>query len=89
MSATHTDTVATSPKSRSVGPVTTIGLVIAVVLIAAVVTFVLQNTDQVSVKFLAWQLDLGLGVAMLIGAAVGAVIAWIISGTVRARRALM
>ena len=88
MSATHTDTVATSTKSRTVGPVTAITLVIAVVLIAAVVIFVLQNTDRVSVEFLAWQLDLGLGVAMLIGAAVGAVIAWIISGTVRARRAL-
>ncbi|GAA1457596.1 lipopolysaccharide assembly protein LapA domain-containing protein [Williamsia maris] len=88
MSATHTDTVATRTKSRTVGPVTAITLVIAVVLIAAVVIFVLQNTDQVSVEFLAWQLDLGLGVAMLIGAAVGAVIAWIISGTVRARRAL-
>jgi len=88
MSATHTDTVSTKTRSRTVGPVTTIALVIAVVLIAAVVTFVLQNTDQVSVEFLAWQLDLGLGVAMLIGAAVGAVIAWIISGSVRARRAL-
>ncbi|MBJ7289304.1 lipopolysaccharide assembly LapA domain-containing protein [Williamsia sp.] len=87
MSATHTD-APTKTRSRTVGPVTTVALVIAVVLIAAVVTFVLQNTDQVSVEFLAWQLDLGLGVAMLIGAAVGAVIAWIISGTVRARRAL-
>ncbi len=88
MSTTHSDSTTTAPKRRKVGPVTVITLVIAAVLIAALVTFVLQNTDQVSVEFLAWQLDLGLGPALLIGAAVGAVIAWILSGAVRARRAL-
>ncbi|KQS00311.1 hypothetical protein ASG12_05165 [Williamsia sp. Leaf354] len=87
MSAATTET-SRPTRRRSIGAGSGVLLVLTVVVIAALVTFVLQNTDKVSVKFLAWQLDLGLGLALLIGAAVGAVLAWLISGSIRARRAL-
>ena len=87
MSAATTET-SRPTRRRSIGAGSGVLLVLTVVVIAALVTFVLQNTDKVSVKFLAWQLDLGLGLALLIGAAVGAVLALLISGSIRARRAL-
>lgn len=74
---------------RKTGSVTSkIALIVALLLIIALVIFVLQNTIHTTIKFISWDFDLGVGVALLGAAVVGAVIALIVSAAIRVRRAV-
>ncbi|MBI5734316.1 MAG: DUF1049 domain-containing protein [Mycolicibacterium neoaurum] len=73
---------------RSGSIATKFGLIIALVLVVALAVFALQNTVHTTVNFLGWSFDLAQGVWLLGAAAVGAVIALIISAAVRVRRAI-
>lgn len=76
------------PTRRSGGFATKFGLIIALVLVVALAVFALQNTVHTTVNFLGWNFDLAQGVWLLGAAAVGAVIALIVSAAVRLRRAV-
>jgi uncharacterized integral membrane protein len=53
--------------------------------IAALVVFMIQNTDDVKVKFLAWDFTLAVWLLVLVSALVGALV-WFGLGVVRRRR---
>ena len=78
----------TPTKRSGTSAFTKISLVVALILIIALVVFVLQNTVHTTIKFISFDFDLGVGVAMLGAAVVGAVIALIVSAAVRVRRAV-
>ena len=63
-------------------------LLVTIVLVAASVVFVLQNTIHTTINFLGWNFDLGQGVAMLGAAVVGAVIALTATAALKVRRAV-
>ncbi|WP_045821746.1 LapA family protein [Williamsia herbipolensis] len=91
MTATTTRTPSTTterPARRGFGAASKMLLAVATVLVAALVVFVLQNTVHTTISFVAWDFDLGVGVALLGSAVVGAVVALTVSGAIRARRAL-
>ncbi len=77
-----------TPARRSGSVLSKITLVIGLVLIVALVVFVLQNTDHTRIEFISFDFDLGVGVALLGAAVVGAVIALIVSAAIRVRRAV-
>lgn len=77
-----------TPTRRSGSVLSKITLVVALVLIIALVVFVLQNTDRTRIEFISFNFDLGVGVALLGAAVVGAVIALIVSAAIRVRRAV-
>jgi uncharacterized integral membrane protein len=65
-----------------------LALAIAVVLTVGLLIFVLQNTVHTRINFIAWNFDVAQGVSLLGAAAIGAIIALIVSAAVRLRRAL-
>lgn len=82
-----TTTADTATKRRG-GLAGKFALLIALVLVATLVIFVLQNTVHTTVNFLGWNFDLGQGVALLGAAIVGAVIALTATAAVKVRRAV-
>ncbi|ORM37666.1 lipopolysaccharide assembly protein LapA domain-containing protein [Williamsia sp. 1135] len=81
---TDTTTTTTAPnKGRRVS--TIIGLIIAAVLVVAFIVFVTQNTEQVQIEFFGLNLDLAQGVALLLAAVVGFLIAVLGAGVLRLR----
>ena len=90
MTATTTPTVRPTerPARRGFGAASKTLLAVATVLVAALVVFVLQNTAHTTISVVAWDFDLGVGVALLGSAVVGSVVALTVSGAIRARRAL-
>lgn len=76
------------PTRRSGGFGTKIGLIFALILVAALAIFALQNTVHTTVNFLGWNFDLAQGVWLLGAALVGAVIALIVSAAIRVRRTI-
>lgn len=81
-------TTSTPAKRSGTSAFTKISLVVALILVIALVVFVLQNTVHTTIKFISFDFDLGVGVALLGAAVVGAVIALIVSAAVRVRRAV-
>ena len=77
-----------TPARRSGSVLSKITLVIGLLLIIALVVFVLQNTKHTTIEFISFNFDLGVGVALLGAAVVGAVIALIVSAAIRVRRAV-
>lgn len=82
---TSTDTKATK---RRGGFASKLALLITLVLVAALVIFVLQNTVHTTIDFLGWNFDLGQGVSLLGAAVVGAVIALTATAALKVRRAV-
>ncbi len=60
-------------------------LVLAGLVVAAVVVFVVQNLDSVPVDFLSWSFDIPLILLIVIAAGTGLVIRWVV-GFVLSRR---
>ena len=77
----------TTPKRRG-GFASKFAILITLILVAALVIFVLQNTIHTNINFLGWNFDLGQGVAMLGAAVVGAIIALTATAAVKVRRAV-
>ena len=50
------------------------GLVVGAVVLVILLVFIVQNLDSVTVQIFAWQLDLPLGVSMLLAAIAGALV---------------
>ncbi|MBY4128960.1 DUF1049 domain-containing protein [Rhodococcus fascians] len=50
------------------------GLVVGAVVLVVLLVFIVQNLDSVTVQIFAWQLDLPLGVSMLLAAIAGALV---------------
>ncbi|MDI9896971.1 DUF1049 domain-containing protein [Rhodococcus sp. IEGM 1381] len=82
---TSTDTTTTK---RRGGFASKLALLITLVLVAALVIFVLQNTVHTTINFLGWNLDLGQGVSLLGAAVVGAVITLTATAALKVRRAV-
>ena len=82
--ATTTTTAPASSSGRRVS--TIIGLILAALLVVALLVFVVQNTEQVHIEFLGLNLDMAQGVALLLAAVVGFLIALLGSGFLRLRR---
>ncbi len=79
------DTDRTSPRrSKRLG--VKLALMTAGLLSVALIIFVLQNTVHTSIGFLAWNADVAQGVSLLMAAAVGAVIALVVSAAIRLRK---
>ena len=78
----------TPTTKRRGGFASKLALLVTVVLVAALVIFVLQNTVHSTINFLGWNFDLGQGVAMLGAAVVGAIIALTATAAVKVRRAV-
>ncbi|KAA0927974.1 lipopolysaccharide assembly protein LapA domain-containing protein [Rhodococcus sp. IEGM 1401] len=83
---TSTDTTK-APKRRG-GFASKFALLITLVLVAALVIFVLQNTVHTTINFLGWNFDLGQGVSLLGAAVVGAVITLTATAALKVRRAV-
>lgn len=83
-----TPTVDRTPTRRGGGVATKLGLIVALVLVVALAIFALQNTVHTTINFIGWNFDLAQGVSLLGAAVVGAVIALIVSATIRVRRAI-
>lgn len=58
---------------------TWLGVIVAVIIAAAFVVFVLQNTDRTVISFLGWHQSLPLSVALLAAAVAGILLAAIIA----------
>ncbi|MDV6264427.1 DUF1049 domain-containing protein [Rhodococcus sp. 14-2483-1-1] len=82
---TSTDTTTTK---RRGGFASKLALLITLVLVAALVIFVLQNTVHTTINFLGWNFDLGQGVSLLGAAVVGAVITLTATAALKVRRAV-
>ncbi|QII07141.1 DUF1049 domain-containing protein [Rhodococcoides fascians A25f] len=82
---TSTDTTTTK---RRGGFASKLALLITLVLVAALVIFVLQNTVHTTIDFLGWNFDLGQGVSLLGAAVVGAVITLTATAALKVRRAV-
>jgi uncharacterized integral membrane protein len=63
-----------------------VGLIVGALLAAALVAFILQNTNEVRVEWLAWEVDAPLWLAMVVTAAGALVLARIVGFVVRRRR---
>lgn len=79
---TTTTTTAANKRGRAS---TIIGLIVAAVLVVAFIVFVSQNTEQVQIEFFGLNLDLAQGVALLLAAVVGFLIAVLGAGMLRLR----
>ena len=73
---------------RRGGVASKFALLITLVLVAALVIFVLQNTVHNTLNFLGWNFDLGQGVSLLGAAVVGAVITLTATAALKVRRAV-
>jgi uncharacterized integral membrane protein len=73
---------------RSGGLATKIAPIVALVLVAALAIFALQNTVHTTVRFIGWDFELSQSVWLLGAAAAGAVIALIVSAALRVRHAI-
>jgi uncharacterized integral membrane protein len=83
---TGTGTTTTTAAPRRGGRISTIiGLIVAAVLVVAFIVFVTQNTEQVQIEFFGLNLDLAQGVALLLAAVVGFLIAVLGAGALRLR----
>ena len=80
-----TDTTTTK---RRGGFASKLALLITLVLVAALVIFVLQNTVHTTIDFLGWNFDLAQGVSLLGAAVVGAVITLAATAVLKVRRAV-
>jgi uncharacterized integral membrane protein len=60
-------------------------LIAGAVVLVLLLVFVLQNGDQVQVRLIAWDVDLRLAWALLIAAAFGAVLGWLLPKLRRSR----
>ena len=79
----------TTPSTRRAGGFASkLALVVAVVLIAALALFVLQNTVHTTINFFGWNFDLAQSVSLLGAAGVGAVITLALMAAFRVRRAV-
>jgi uncharacterized integral membrane protein len=63
-----------------------VGLFIAAILVLALLVFVVQNTEQAHIEFFSLNLDMAQGVALLLAASVGFLIAALGSGILVLRR---
>lgn len=63
-----------APVRRAGGLASKFALIVAVVLVVALVTFVLQNTVHTNINFIGWHFDLAQGFSLLGAAVVGAAI---------------
>lgn len=84
----HVDPTYTAETTSAEGSLPVAGifkLVLAGLVVAAVVIFVLQNLDSVPVDFLSWSFDIPLILLIVIAAAVGLVLRWVV-GFVLGRR---
>ncbi|GAA4389556.1 LapA family protein [Tsukamurella soli] len=65
------------------------GLVVGAILLLVLLVFIIQNTTSSQIKLLFWQVNLPLGVALLIAAILGALLVGLASGIriVQLRRA--
>lgn len=61
---------------------------VLVVVIAAVVTFVLQNTERLRLSFIAWDFSINTGYALLGGVAVGIVFTLLVTAALKIRSAV-
>ncbi|MDZ7932009.1 MAG: DUF1049 domain-containing protein [Rhodococcus sp. (in: high G+C Gram-positive bacteria)] len=82
---TSTDTTTTK---RRGGFASKLALLITLVLVAALVIFVLQNTIHTNINFLGWNFELAQGVSLLGAAVVGAVITLAATAALKVRRAV-
>lgn len=76
------------PVRTTGGFFSTFSLVVSLILVVALVIFVLQNTVATNIDFLGWNFELAQGVALLGAAVVGALIAIVVGGAIRVRRAV-
>ncbi|MGZ8177582.1 DUF1049 domain-containing protein [Williamsia sp. SKLECPSW1] len=77
------------PAARRKGSVpATLAAVVLVVIVAAVVTFVLQNTERLRLSFIAWDFDINVGYAMLGAVAVGIVVTLVLTAALKLRSAV-
>jgi uncharacterized integral membrane protein len=82
-------TTDSTPATRRNGSVTAkAAALLLVVLIAAVVTFVLQNTERLRLSFVAWDFDINVGYAMLGAVAVGIVLTFVLTAALKIRSAV-
>ena len=56
------------------------GLVVGAVVLVVLLVFIVQNLDSVTVQIFAWQLDLPLGISMLLAAIAGALVMAMVGG---------
>ncbi|OZD09431.1 hypothetical protein CH275_03190 [Rhodococcus sp. 06-235-1A] len=56
------------------------GLVVGAVVLVILLVFIVQNLDSVTVQIFAWQLDLPLGISMLLAAIAGALVMAMVGG---------
>ncbi len=60
--------------------------VISIILLSVAFLFVYQNTDLVSIDFLAWSVDISLALLVLIAFAVGLASGWLLNSFLRFSR---
>jgi uncharacterized integral membrane protein len=60
--------------------------ILGIILGVAAIIFVMQNTDMVAVRFLAWQLEMSRALLLLVTLAVGAFLGWVFATFSRRRR---
>ncbi|MGV8871002.1 MAG: LapA family protein [Rhodococcus sp. (in: high G+C Gram-positive bacteria)] len=56
------------------------GLVVGAIVLIVLLVFIVQNLDSVTVQIFAWQLDLPLGISMLLAAIAGALVMALVGG---------
>jgi uncharacterized integral membrane protein len=61
-------------------------LVISIILLCLAFLFVYQNTDLVSIDFLAWSVDLSLALLVLFAFAAGLTLGWLLNSYLRFAR---
>lgn len=61
-------------------------LVISIILLTVAILFVYQNTDLVSVDFLAWSVELSLALLVLFVFAAGLTLGWLLNSYLRFSR---
>jgi uncharacterized integral membrane protein len=82
------DQTSTGPAHRGRSATSLIALIVAAVLTIATVILLLQNTIHTKIDFIAWNLDIPLGLALLGAAVIGGAIAVSLGTVLRVRRAL-
>ena len=61
-------------------------LVISIILLSVAFLFVYQNTDLVSIDFLAWSVDISLALLVLLAFVVGLTSGWLLNSYLRFSR---
>ena len=61
-------------------------LVISIILLSVAFLFVYQNTDLISIDFLAWSVDISLALLVLFAFAAGLTIGWLLNSFLRFSR---